>query len=340
MKADNDSRRLLTRGLGVVGAIAGTTAAVASTTSPAVASVPTGPTDGVSGGVTTSTTIGAATPSGAFESCTAMFGLAHKNDASWVRFDVHANQPVTPAVTIGPELQAVVTVHGAPSEADVECEADVATWTSVAEWLDYVRVQRDVPDLTTITGRYPYPGGPGYAIPVVDRSYAPGVTNHLTAPITVSGASVRFVANSTRFSVVGGSPQDLHNLAPSSGAAAARAQVLAIDPSFDATVTLCQTLPSTATSGAITTAVAALGSVWGIDVDAVFPPASPSIDDRCTALNDAQSYYFATATKSLTVGTMATVTIEPATPPTTATTSTTVAPPPAAAAVVTPAFTG
>lgn len=342
MKADNESRRLVTRSLGVVGAIAGTTAVVASGTSTAVASTQPRHPDGVSGGITTNIPVGSTTSSGTYESCTAMFGLAHKNDASWVKFDVHANQPLTPAVTIGPELRAIVTVHGAPSDADVECAADVPTWTNDAEWLEFVRVQRNLPDLSTITGHYPYPGGPGYAIPIKDQTYtATPSLNELTADITVSGASVRFETDSTRFSVVAGSPQELKNLSPTEGSNAALAAIMAIDPSYSATLAACQNDPSSTDDAAITAAVTALGTVWGIDVDEMYPPASSSLADRCTAFDNAGSSFYFTMSRLLTVGTTATVTVEP--PPTTATatTSTTAPPTPAVAAdVVAPTFTG
>jgi hypothetical protein len=177
----------------------------------------------------------------------------------------------------------------------------------------------------------------------VGTSYVPTDTvNLLTENITVTGASVRFLDNSPRFSIVSGSPQDLQNLDWPTGTDNAFEQVLAIDPDFASTRTLCQSLPTAATPEAITAAGAALGSVWGIDVDAAFPPASSSLDDRCIALDQAQSYYFNTATRSLIVGATAAVTI--ATPPgptttTTSTTTTTVSDV-AAADEVTPTFTG
>lgn len=345
MNVDSQSRWTLGRGIGVVGALAGTTALAAASTSGSVAAAQPVTDDASSSGVTTSATPTA--DAGVYESCTAMFGLAQKDSASWVQFDVQSNRPISPPVTVGPELQAIVTVHGSAAEADVECEADVPAWSTEDEWLEYVRVQRGVATLDTITGRYPYPGGPGYAIPGVGTTYGPiDTVNLLTENITVTGASVRFLDNSTRFSIVSGSPQDLQNLDWPTGADDARQRVLAIDPDFDATVALCQSLPTTATSEAITAAAAALGSVWGIDVDAQFPPASSSLDDRCLALDEAQGYYFGNATRSLTVGATAAVTIEPPPEPTTTTTSTptsttTTAPPDVATAdEVTPTFTG
>lgn len=178
MDVDSEARRPLVRGIGVVGAIAGTTVVVAATTSGSFAAVQPGQHDGESPGAATGATPAAAP--GTYESCTAMFGLAEKDSASWVLFDVLENQPVTPPVTIGPDLQAIVTVHGGPGEADVECEADVPSWSTEDEWLEYVKVQRGVGSLTTITGRYPYPGSPGYAIrglvrptPSVPRTSSP-----------------------------------------------------------------------------------------------------------------------------------------------------------------------
>jgi hypothetical protein len=347
MDGEHEHRRRSTA-LGVVGAIAGTAAVVAAPTAGASSTAATA--SGTTAKAATNGT-GPASPlaAGTYESCTALFGLTEKNAASWVLLDVQATRPITPPVSIGPELRAVVTVSGGAGEADVECEADTPAWTTEPGWLAYVQGQRGVPDLSTITGRYPYPGGPGFAIPVVDRSYAPTVgVNLLTDPITVSGASVRFETDATRFSVVGGSPQQLLGLSPSAGADDALARALAIDPSFSGTVLACQSLPTTATDEAITAAVAALGTVWGIDVDAVFPPASAGLDDRCIALDQAQSYYFGTATRSLTVGATATVTVEPPpAPPTTSTstsssTTTTTAPDgvAAGAAVVAPTFTG
>jgi hypothetical protein len=344
MDGEHEHRRRSTA-LGVIGAIAGTAAVVAAPTPAASA----GAGDGAAAPAA-ATGGRAASPlaAGTYESCTALFGLTQKNAASWVLIDVQANRPITPPVTIGPELRAIVTVSGGAGQADVECEADTPAWTTEPGWLDYVKAQRAVPDLTTITGRYPYPGGPGYAIPVVDRSYTPTVgVNLLTDPITVSGASVRFETAATRFSVVGGSPQTLLGLSPAAGADAALASALAIDPSFSDTVLACQSLPTTTTDEAITAAVAALGTVWGIDVDAVFPPASPGLDDRCVALEQAQSYYFGTATRSLTVGATATVTVEPPPPPTNTSTSTTSSTTTtsldgaaAGAVVVAPTFTG
>jgi hypothetical protein len=252
-----------------------------------------------------------------------MFGLTQKDTASWVLFDVEANEPIDPPVTIGDELQAVVTVEGQPGQADVECEADVPTWTDEAGWLEFVRVQRNAFSLDTIDGRYPYPGGPGYAVPSVGHSFTAGVGgNLLTEDITVAGASVRFETDATRFTVVSGSPQDLENLAWEVGSDLALDAVLAIDPDFEDTLEQCRELPPTATPEALDAAVAALGSVWGIDVDEAFPPASSSVEDRCLALDEAQAYYFNTAARSLTVGWSATVVLEETPPPTTTTTST------------------
>jgi hypothetical protein len=341
MHVDSEFRRSLSRGIGVVGAIAGTTAVVAATSPGTVAAAQPGHDGAPSSGATTGATP-AAVP-GTYESCTAVFGLTQKNSASWVQFDVVANGPITPPVTIGGDLQAIVTVHGTSGAADVECAADVPTWSTEAEWLEFVRVQRGVGSLDTITGRYPYPGGPGYAIPGVGTTYVVGSSNLLTEAITVSGASVRFVESSPGFSVVSGSPQDLQNLAWSAGSDESLQRVLAIDPDFTDTLTRCRATPVTASPDAIAAAVAALGSVWGIDVDAVFPPTSPSIADRCSALDQAQSYYFATAVRSLTVGSTATVTVEPPPPPSTSTTATTSTTPSAAVAAgaeIMPTFTG
>lgn len=161
----------------------------------------------------------------------------------------------------------------------------------------------------------------------------------------MSGAAVRFLESSPGFSVVSGSPQDLTNLDWTVGADDALQQVLAIDPGFSDTLARCQSFPVTATPEAVTAAVTALGSVWGIDVDVVFPPATSSVDDRCRKLDEAQGYYFNTAARSLTVGATATVTVEPPPPPTTSTTSTTTTSTSSSAAVaaadeVIPTFTG
>jgi len=341
MNVDGELRRTVIRGIGAVGAIAGTTAVVAGPSTGAVAAAEPQRADPVPARTVSASPT--ATP-GTYESCTALFGLAAKDQASWVQFDVVENRPVTPPVTIGTDLQAIVTVHGGDGQADVDCEADVPAWTTEAEWLEFVRVQRGASNLDTITGRYPYPGGPGYAIPGVGTTYSPGVANHLTEAITVKGASVRFLEDSVDFSVVSGSPQDLTNLSRTDGSAAAKARVVALDADFDDTVQRCA-VPVTATPEAVTAAVAALGSVWGIDVDEMFPPASSSIEDRCATFGEAQLYYFATATRALTVGATATVTVEPPPPPTTSTTTTVPSPTPsttaaAAADQVAPAFTG
>jgi hypothetical protein len=340
MNVDIDLRRTLTRGLGVVGALAGSTAVVAATTSGGVAAAQPG-----QGDAPTATGATGATPTaapGTYQSCTALFGLTQKGTASWVMYDVVENRPVTPPVTIGGDLQAIVTVHGGVGQADVECEADVPAWTTGSQWLDFVAQQR-APSVPR-AGAYPYPGGPGYAIPGVGTTYTPnGAVNLLTDAITVSGASVRFLESSPAFSIVSGSPQVLTNLSWAAGSDDALQQVLAIDPGFSDTVDQCGTTPGAVDPAALTAAVAALGEVWGVDVDALFPPASPSVTDRCLALGDAQAYFFATATRSLSVGATATVTVEPPPPPTTSTSTTstsTTQPAAVAADQVVPSFTG
>ena len=262
---------------------------------------------------------------GTYESCTALFGLTAKDSASWVMFDVVENRPITPPVTIGGDLQADRDrarrrrrgrrrVRGRRARPGPPRRSG-STSSRPAGRADARRHHRSLPVPRRPRVRHPR------------RRHGPTPPTHgvnlLTDPITVSGASVRFLESSTRL-------LDRERLAPGPH------QPLAGPPVPTTPSTRCWR--STRTSATPSWRARppgrrrprrghrrrrrprrGVGHRRRCRVPAGERRAST---DRCAALDQAQSYYFGTATRSLTVGATATVTVEPPPPPTTSTTST------------------
>ncbi len=139
--------------------------------------------------------------SGTYESCTAMFGLTTKETASYVTFAVEG--AAAPLPGIGDGLTAVLTVDDGSSAQECMLEEGFA---SEAEWFEYLG---GAPGPFVAAG-FPYPGVPGYLVPIFGA-----FTIGSVAPVSVAPTlTLRVEATDPTLSVTS-SPTDIDIVPPS-----------------------------------------------------------------------------------------------------------------------------
>ena len=115
--------------------------------------------------------------SGTYESCTAMFGLTDKEDATYVTFTVGGTASPLPA--IGDGLTPVLTV--AVGDEVQECEPEVG-FSDSESWFDYLD-ESGASGFPIAAVGFPYPGSPGYLVPTIVTVAA--VSPASSAPLTL-----------------------------------------------------------------------------------------------------------------------------------------------------------
>jgi hypothetical protein len=131
---------------------------------------------------------------GTYESCSALFGLTDKSNANYVTFDVAGTADPLPG--IGQGLTPVVTVTD-PESGDVdECVPEIG-FDDEASWVAFLDIDAvDEEELEGILEVVPYPGTPGYLIPISDDGVEPVAAPAELAPAPLSIA-LRIESDST-----------------------------------------------------------------------------------------------------------------------------------------------
>lgn len=108
---------------------------------------------------------------GTYESCSALFGLTDKSNANYVTFNVAGTADPLPG--IGQGLTPVLTVTD-PESGDVdECVPEIG-FDDEASWVAFLDTDAlDEEELAGILEVVPYPGTPGYLIPISDDGVEP-----------------------------------------------------------------------------------------------------------------------------------------------------------------------
>ena len=123
---------------------------------------------------------------GTYESCSALFGLTDKSNANYVTFDVAGTADPLPG--IGQGLTPVVTVTD-PESGDVdECVPEIG-FDDEASWIAFLDIDAvDEEEPEGILEVVPYPGTPGYLIPISDDGVEPVAASAelASAPLSIA----------------------------------------------------------------------------------------------------------------------------------------------------------